>query len=140
MDEIIEDAHVAGKGYSHHRVGQVSVKSRKEPEAVFARKIRAATNACTRNGQAASLPAEDSFRLVNGNLKSALDQFVRGTQARNASTQYRHSNGHVDYVTTATRTAIDQYQNARGFRSTPSCGNGRRDKAFANVQDWTGWQ
>jgi hypothetical protein len=79
------------------------VKSRKEPEAVLARKIRAAANARTRNRQAASLPAEDPFRFVNGNLKSAFDQLVRGAQACNASTQYRHSNGHVDYVTTAVR-------------------------------------
>lgn len=78
MDKIVKDAYVSRERDTHHGVGQVAVKGRKESKPVLARQILAASNSGIRHREAASFSSELIFGFVYRDFEPALDQFMRG--------------------------------------------------------------
>jgi hypothetical protein len=85
VHQVVKHAHITGIRDAHHGVRQVPVKSREKSESVFTREILAAGSSCIGDRQAASFPAEYVLLFVYGDLKSALNQLMRGAEAANTT-------------------------------------------------------
>ena len=81
-----------------HRVGDVHVEAREEPEAMLAGQVESTAvrsgETAPRYRDAARLAARDLVRFQYLDVEAALDEFLRRTQSRDSATEHCHPWGH----------------------------------------------
>ena len=85
IDEVIGDAAGGPIWDPAHRVGDVSIEPREEPEPVFAGQILTAVLAGIRNREASGFTSGDWKQFVDLDVKVALYELVRRTEPRDAA-------------------------------------------------------
>jgi hypothetical protein len=85
---VLDAVRVGAERDPLHRLGDVVVEAREEPEAVLAREIRPTAGARPRDADAAGLAAPGA-RLEDGHLEAALGQLVGGRQTGHATPEDR---------------------------------------------------
>ena len=87
VDEVVGDGSRRPVRDPAHRVGDVTVEAREEPEPVFAGQVLAAVLAGLRHREASRLTAGDRQQLVDLDVEAALDQLVGGAEPGDAAAE-----------------------------------------------------